>query len=98
MAGLDQPRRDIGGQLPVAFDGLGSEFFLRVLAEELAEQHSERSRKRCGDGGCARFCQLELLEFLGTPLRFCVDRLLLARKADLGNQSPVLSRGTRSTE
>src|ERR1700677_1050786 len=83
--------RKIGGQLPVAFDSLRSEFLFRVLAEELAKDHSERGRKRCGNRGRARLGQLELPEFLCTPLCLCVYRLLLAREADVGNQSPVLA-------
>jgi hypothetical protein len=90
--------RKVRGQFPVAFDSLGSEFLLRVLAEELAKEHPERGRKcRCNRPG-ARLRQLELLEFLGPALRLGVDCVLFAGEADLCEQSALLASGTGPAE
>src|ERR1035437_891373 len=89
--------REIGCQLPVAFDGLGSEFLFGMLAKELSEQHRERGRKRRGDRTGTRLCQLVLLEFLGTAFCLGVNCLLFAGEAYLFNQPAVLAGGTRGT-
>jgi hypothetical protein len=57
------------------------QFFFRVLAEELLEQHLERRRKRRDDWTTAGLDQLVLLEFVGTAFRLGVDGLLFAGKA-----------------
>src|ERR1039457_789143 len=90
--------REIGGQFPVAFDGLGSQFLLGMLAKELLEQHGECGGERRGNGGGAGLRQLILLQFLGAALRLGVNRLLFAREAYLADQAAFLPGGARRAE
>src|ERR1017187_8067383 len=90
--------REIGGQFPVPFDGLGSQFLLGMLAKELLEQHGECGGERRGNSSGAGLHQLVLLQFLGAALRLGVHRLLLASESYFADQAAFLPSGARRAE